>query len=295
MRIAVFTKNRTNPAYMAARLGADRAAAVFGDEVSHLVPETPDDPQEQISLIDRALAGAPDAIVLSPVHASRVDPAILRIRAAGVPVFAFVNPVEAAPTITYVGADDARLAADVAGYLFARMGGKGRVLIVGGHVESVTSIARVTAFEHAARAMPGIEVVGHCVGDYQRGVAREAVARWLGLHHEAPDAVLVANDIMAVGVIDALQAAGKRALVVGVNAIPEAIDAIREGRMLATADFNAMQMAFTATECAARHLRGERMPARVDLPVDLVDASNFHHWDRPYEARPVKTLAEILA
>jgi ribose transport system substrate-binding protein len=295
MKIAVFTKNRSNPAYMAARLGAERAAAVFGDEVAHYVPETPDDPQQQIALIDQALASAPDAIVLSPVHASRVDPAILRIRDAGIPLFAFVNPIEAAPTQTYVGADDARLAADVAGYLFARMGGRGRVLIVGGHVESVTSIARVTAFEQAARAAPGIEIVSRCVGDYQRVVARDAVARWLGDHREVPDAFLVANDIMAIGVIEALQAEGQRAWVVGVNAIPEAIHAIREGRMLATADFNAMQMAYTVTECAARHLRGERMPAHVELPVELVDASNFQHWDRPYEARPVKTLAEILA
>ncbi|MDM0074446.1 sugar ABC transporter substrate-binding protein [Variovorax sp. J2P1-59] len=295
MRIAVFTKNRSNPAYMAARLGADRAAALFGDEVVHYVPDRPDDPDQQIALIDQALATAPDAIVLSPVHASRVDPAILRIRAMGIPLFAFVNPVEAVPTVGYVGADDARLAADVARYLFGRMNGQGRVLIVGGHVESVTSMARVSAFERVARERPDIRVVGHCVGDYQRGVAREAVSRWLAEHCEAPDAFLVANDIMAVGVIEALQAAGLRALVVGVNAIPEAIAAIREGRMLATADFNAMQMAFTVTECAARHLRGETVPAHVELPVDLVDATNFQHWDRPYEARPVKTLSEILA
>jgi len=41
---------------------------------------------------------------------------------------------------------------------------------------------------------------------------------------------------MAVGVLDALQAAGREAAVVGVNAIPEAIAAILAGRMLATAD-----------------------------------------------------------
>ena len=51
MTIAVFTKNRTNPAYEAARLGADRTAARLGWRTMHSVPEKPDDGEEQIGLI----------------------------------------------------------------------------------------------------------------------------------------------------------------------------------------------------------------------------------------------------
>ena len=49
--IAVFTKNRTNPAYEAARLGADRTANRLGASTIHYVPETPDSVPEQIALI----------------------------------------------------------------------------------------------------------------------------------------------------------------------------------------------------------------------------------------------------
>ena len=52
-RIAVFTKNRTNPAYDAARLGAERTAARFGATVVHFVPDSPDNVDEQIVLIER--------------------------------------------------------------------------------------------------------------------------------------------------------------------------------------------------------------------------------------------------
>lgn len=78
MRLAVFTKNLTNPAYGAARLGAERAAASYGAEVLHFVPKKGDDPEEQSALIERALAlqPRPDAFVLSPVHASKVNPAL---------------------------------------------------------------------------------------------------------------------------------------------------------------------------------------------------------------------------
>lgn len=292
MKIAVFTKNFTNPAYGAARLGAERAAALWGAEVMHFVPKKGDDPQEQSALIDQALALKPDAFVLSPVHASKVDPAIRRIAAAGIPMIGFVNPILAAPSVSYVSSDDFQLAFAIAQYLFAHLKGQGRVLMVSGPQESFTSLERLRGFRAAARQHPGIELAGVVVGDYVQEVAREQTALWLR-EHPALDGCLVANDIMAVGVLDALDAAGRSAAVVGVNAIPQAIAAIGQGRMLATADFNAMQMAFLATECAVRHLRGEAVPGVVELPVQIVDRSNYQQWDQPYAQRPVITLEQL--
>ncbi|MBX3608847.1 MAG: sugar ABC transporter substrate-binding protein [Hydrogenophaga sp.] len=295
MRLAVFTKNLTNPAYGAARLGAERAAAALGvAEVLHFVPQTPDDPDQQIALIDEALAlnPRPDVFVLSPVHATKVDPAIRRIADAGIPMVGFVNPIDAAPSVGYVSSDDFALARSIATYLYAHHGGHARVLVITGPEQSYTSQERLRGFQAATQACPGIEWVGQLAGDYSRDVARERTAAWLNTH-DAPDACLVANDIMAIGVLDALEAAGKMATVVGVNAIPQAVEAIAAGRMLATADFNAMQMAYLAAECAVRHLRGEAIPASIELPVQIVDRGNYATWNLPYEQRPVITLEEL--
>lgn len=295
MRLAVFTKNLTNPAYGAARLGAERAAAALGGvEVLHFVPQTPDDPEQQSALIDEALAlrPLPDAFVLSPVHATKVDPAIRRVAEAGIPMIGFVNPIEAAPSVAYVSSDDHALALGIARHLFTHLQGRGRVLIVTGPQESYTSNERLRGFREAVAAFPGVTVVNVIAGDYSRDVARDRTAQWLQDHAQL-DACLVANDIMAVGVLDALDAAGRSAAVVGVNAIPQAIEAIAAGRMLATADFNAMQMAYLAAECAVRHLRGESVPERIELPVQIVDAGNCQQWNLPYPERPVVTLEQL--
>jgi ribose transport system substrate-binding protein len=63
--------------------------------------------------------------------------------------------------------------------------------------------------------------------------------------------------------------------------------------MLATADFNAQQIAYLATECAVRHLRGEPVPEAVELPVQVVDQANCGRWDRPYEQRPLIRLEDL--
>jgi ribose transport system substrate-binding protein len=82
--------------------------------------------------------------------------------------------------------------------------------------------------------------------------------------------------------------------VVGVNAIPEAVAAIAAGRMLATADFDAMKMSELATEAAIRHLRGEAVPPEIILPVQVVDAQNCTAWNAPFSARPSPRWGEIV-
>jgi ribose transport system substrate-binding protein len=294
MKLAIFTKNYSNPAYAAARLGAERAAAVWGAQVMHYVPQTPDDPEQQSSLIDQALADRPDAFVFTPVHPSRVTAAVARIHAAGIPITGFVNRLPLGPTVAYVGSSDADLAADIAQYLFAHLKGQARVAVVEGPEDSPTSRERVEAFKAVASRHPGIELVAHVRGDYQREPARRAFAALLE-SHAALDGVLCANDIMAIGVLDALQAAGRQSAVVGVNAIPQAIDAIGRGDMLATADFNAMLMCHLATECAIRHLHGEAVPTEIALPVAIVDRHNWQDWNLPYEQRHLPSLKDVAS
>jgi ribose transport system substrate-binding protein len=292
MRLAVFTKNRSNPAYAAARLGAERAAALFGAELRHYVPEIPDDPAQQSALVHEALADGSDAFVFTPVHPTKVDDAIASIRRSGLPIFGFVNRLPAGQSVSYVGSSDARLAENIAEFLFEHLRGRGEVAIVTGPTESVTSLERVAAFEAAARRHPGIRIAARSCGAYLREPAREAFAAVLRAHARI-DAVLAANDIMAIGVLDALDAAQRHAIVVGVNAIPQAVEAIAAGRMLATADFNAMQMCFLATECAIRHGRGEPVPAQIELPVAIVHGGNWRPWDLPYDQRPLMTLKDL--
>lgn len=287
MKIAVFTKNRTNPAYAAARLGADRTAARFGCTTAHYVPDTPDSVPEQIALIGKAIAEKPDAAVFVPCHETRVNGAILQFDAANIPLFNIIVPTTAGRRVTFVGSDDRALARDIAGYLFKKMGGRGAIVILEGTPASATSHLRLAGFKDALAVHPGIVVRASLPGEYQRDTARDvflsAREQWPGI-----DAVLCANDAMALGVLDALERAksGWKPLIVGVNAIPEAVAAIASGRMLATASFDAMAMSEIATEAAARHLRGEQVPAEIVLPVQVVDASNCAKWNAPFEVRP---------
>jgi len=61
--IAVFTKNSTNPAYEAFRLGADQVARIAGARTVHFVPSQPDNIEEQKAMVEQVLKNPPDAVV----------------------------------------------------------------------------------------------------------------------------------------------------------------------------------------------------------------------------------------
>jgi ribose transport system substrate-binding protein len=290
-RIAVFTKNRTNPGYEAARIGADRTARQLGASTLHYVPVVPDDVQEQIALISRAIEEKPDAVLFVPVHETHVNAAILGFDAAGIPLFNFVTRTTAGSRICFVGSDDRALAKNIASFLFEKLSGRGEIVIFEGTPASATSRERLNGFHDALASFPDIKVRMSLRGDYQRDIARRAYTEFSG-QLQGIDAVLSANDNMALGFLDAIASQGGNSsmpLVAGVNAIPEAIAAIKAGQMLATASFDPMAMSAIAMEAAIRYLQGEAIPPEIILPVQIVDAANYSEWNRPFEARPCPT------
>src|SRR5829696_36392 len=168
MWLAVFTKNRTNPAYAAARLGADRTARALGVATRHYVPNKPDDVAEQIALIDEALAARPDAFVVVPVHPTAVNAALRKIVASGIPLIGYLNRYTEAGPVSFVGSDDYALGVRIATYLYEHLHGRGSVLVVEGPKESVTSLDRLRGFRDAQKKYPDIRFAATICGDYQR-------------------------------------------------------------------------------------------------------------------------------
>ena len=67
MKIAVFTKNATNPAYESFRIGADRVARAAGARTVHFVPAKPDSVDEQTAMVEQVLRERPDIVIFIPV------------------------------------------------------------------------------------------------------------------------------------------------------------------------------------------------------------------------------------
>ena len=290
--IAVFTKNRLNPAYDAARAAADRVTAEAGARTIHYVPETPDDVGEQKALVSRALAAGVSGVVFNPTDDQAMREDLERFAAAGIPAAIFINRMEG-PALTFVGSDDIAIGQAVAKALIAGVGGKGRIVALDGTPSARTARDRAEGLRRAVAEHPGIELIDSRIGYLQRPPAKAAMAELLAKHAQI-DGVWTANDMMAFGAVDALAAAGRKAEVVGINGLPEAISNIERGAMLASADFSALNIAAIATRAVLRHLDGKPVPKEILVPAELIDRSNIGRWKVPMIDRPCPQWDEIV-
>lgn len=290
--LAVFTKNRVNPAYDAARLAVDRVATGAGARTLHYVPATPDHVGEQKALVTQALAARPDAVLFNPTDDVAMAEDVARITAVGIPVAVFINRMNV-PVVTFVGSDDVRVGEMIARALFQGLGGTGKVVALDGTPGARTARDRTEGLKRALADSPGIELVGSRVGYLQEAPARKAMEELLRDHPQI-DGVWTANDVMAFGALTALQKAGRTATVVGINGLPAAIDHIERGTMLASIDFSAFNIAAIATHAVLRHLAGRPVPSEVMVPAELIDRSNCHRWKVPFAERPIPNWADFV-
>ena len=178
-RLVVITKNKKNPAYVGARLGADRVAARHGCVVTHLTPDKPDDIDEQRALIEAARAEHPDALLIAPAHATALNGALRQVQADGTPVFCFVSRPDAFDCTCYVGSDDRALARGIAGYLFDRLERGGDVVTLEGHPDAITTAPRAAGFREAAAERGNIRIVDSRPGYFLRDGGHAAMTELL--------------------------------------------------------------------------------------------------------------------
>jgi ribose transport system substrate-binding protein len=291
--LAVFTKNRFNPAYAAARVAADQVAQQAGAQTVHFVPEKADDIVEQKALVEKALPLKPDAVVFVPVDDVAMEPELAKFAAAGIPVVVCINRMRG-EFVSFVGSDDVTVGQQSAKALFDGLGGRGCVVAIDGPTAAPTCRDRAQGVAQMLAAFPAIELLGRACGMNLRPEGRKAMEGLLAQHRQI-DGVWCANDVMAYGVLEALDAASRTAKVVGVNGLDEAIANVERGRMLATVDFSAFKICRFAAEAALRHLRGERVPREIRVPTTLIDRSNVEQWKLPVEQRPCPTWEAMVA
>ena len=292
MTIAVFTKNSTNPAYESFRIGADRVAQAAGARTVHYVPNKPDNIEEQKAFVEQVLKDRPDVVIFIPVDDVAMIEPVRRLTEANIPVVVAGNALPGR-FVTFVGADDVEIGYRQARYLFDKLGGKGRIVVIEGVPAAPTNRDRLRGYQRAFAETPGIVVLGTGAGNYQQPDGKRVMAKFLQEHAQI-DAVLSANDSMALGALEALKEAGRTTTVIGINGILDAVRQIEAGKILASVDFNMFKIGCTATRAAVRYLKGEPVPEKVMLPAEIIDKTNYKAWLVPVGERPCPEWTDVV-
>jgi ribose transport system substrate-binding protein len=290
--IATLTKGQSNPIVRGVRVGSEAMAGKLGDQSMHFVPRTENSIPEQIGLADEVLRNKPDALVFSPSDPKALLPTVEKFNAAGIAVVNVIDRLEGGQVVAYVGNDDYDLAVVTARYLLKAMGGKGNVVMLEGPPALATAVARSRGFNDALKEFPDIKLLAAKSANYARPVAQQTMRDFLRAYPQI-DGVLAANDPMAIGANEALKAASKKALVVGINASAEVLEFIKSGEILATGDYNGYVQGCLGAEIAFRHLHKQEVPKQVILKSVVIDKTNYQPYETPMDKRTCPTLDSI--
>ncbi|MER5398936.1 LacI family DNA-binding transcriptional regulator [Streptomyces sp. NPDC002599] len=151
-------------------------------------------------------AGHVDGVLLVSSHSG--DPVAEELREAGVPLVACGKPIGLGSKVSYVAADDRDGARDMVTHLLSL--GRRRIGMVTGPLDTPGGVERLAGYREVL-AEAGVEADDRLIasGDYSRA-SGEAGAEQLLDRAPDVDAVFVASDLMAQGVLTALRKAGRR-------------------------------------------------------------------------------------
>ena len=235
-----------------------------------------EDVSGQITLVEQMIAQDVDAIVIAPANSQALVPVLKRASDQGIVVVNIDNKLDPeilsteGITIPFIGPDN-RVGAKRAGEHLAQSLAKGdEVAIIEGIPSAFNAIQRAQGFKDAMNEA-GIKVVSTQAGNWEMAKANQVAA---GIVNEHPglDAILCANDNMALGAVAAIRYAGKQdtILVCGYDNIDAVRTLVEEGKVNCTIDQHGDQLAIFGIDYALEILKTGISPAGRETPVDLV-------------------------
>ncbi|QDV43312.1 D-ribose-binding periplasmic protein precursor [Stieleria neptunia] len=283
-KVALMMKSLANEFFSTMAEGAKTHQSQHADEYELIVNGIKDerDLSRQVALVDEMVAAGADAIVIAPADSKALVPSLRKAINKGVVVINIDNQLDAevlaseGVTVPFVGPDNQAGAKQVGDYLAEKLTAGDKVAILEGIRTSFNSQQRVAGFEASMKAA-GVEIVSSQSAEWEMAKANSIAASILSEHPDIK-AILAANDSMALGAIAAVKSAGKTGdvLVVGFDNISAVQQAIRDGKILATADQYGDKLAVFGIETALQLINGETdKPSDVETPVDLVTAESL--------------------
>ena len=276
--VALVLKTLNHPFFVDMRRGAQEAADRLGVNLQVQAAEREIDVDKQMQIVENMLQTGIDALVITPSGSREIVSALVKARAANVPILIVDTRLDAKAAAdagvvaqTFIGSDNyegGKLAGD---YVVTATGGKARVGILEGIPGHETGDSRLRGFRDAVSKSPGITIVASQPANWERDQGFNVFQNMLQAHPNI-DTVFAASDLMALGAIEAIAAAGKtgKIRVVGFDALDDAKKAIAAGTMDASVAQFPYEMGKAAVESAVKVLAGEKLPADIMVKLEMI-------------------------
>ena len=271
--IGVALASDTNPFYIQVKRGIDAKAKELGWKVSYVsaneVVATQNDG------IGDLIAQRVDAIIVSPIDSVAVISSYDAAMRAKIPVVSVVRTVQSPSQRVAVTGNFQKIGFDTARWVARQINEAGKVAMIAGPAGADLFRNFSIGFEAGVKDSPRMSIIFKKEGPLTREFGLR-MAEDILVAHPDTKAIYCGNDEQALGAVQAVAAAGKQGqvIVTGSNAVPAALRAVKSGALSMTVDLQPVAWGALGVSTVAKLLKGESVPAEVDIDYALIDKTN---------------------
>lgn len=255
-----------NPFFVALKEGAEEQANEM--DATLTVADAQNDAAKQVNDVEDMIQKGMDLILINPTDSEAVGAAVQAANDAGIPVITVDRNAETGEVVAHVASDNVaggQLAGD---YMVELVGEGQKVVELEGIPGASATRDRGQGFNEAIDGK--LEVVAKQSANFDRAEGLTVMENILQDNKDIV-AVFAHNDEMALGAVQALEAAGMSDVkVIGFDATDDAVKAVEDGTMAATVAQKPAEIGKLGVEAAINHLKGETVEENIPVELELI-------------------------
>ncbi|MBD7945896.1 MULTISPECIES: ribose ABC transporter substrate-binding protein RbsB [Psychrobacillus] len=264
-KIGLSVSTLNNPFFVTLSDGAEAKADELGATVT--VVDAQDNASKQASDVEDLIQQGVDLIIINPVDSQAVVSSVESANAANIPVVTVDRSSEGGEVVAHIASDNVA-GGELAGEYLLELAGEGAAVVeLEGIAGSSAARDRGQGFNNVADGK--LDVVAKQTANFNRA---EGLTVMENILQSNPDikGVFAHNDEMALGALEAIEAAGKDIIVIGFDATDDAVKSVENGKLAGTIAQKPEQIGEKAMEAAIKALNGEEVEASIPVDLELI-------------------------
>jgi ribose transport system substrate-binding protein len=276
--LALSVSTLNNPFFVTLRDGAQAQAEEMG--VNLVVVDSQNDAATEASNIEDLIQRDVDALLINATDSDAVVPSVQKANEAGIPVFTIDRSAGGGEVVSHIASDNVAGGEMAGNYLAEQLDNSGNVVELQGIPGTSAARDRGEGFNNVMDQKDNIEVVARQAANFDRTEGLNVFQNILQAQPEI-DGVFAHNDSMVLGAIQAAESADRaeNIVFVGFDAIDDAVQAVKDGRLDATVAQQPAEMGRLGVETAMAYLDGSEVEDYVPVPLKLVTSENADQFD----------------
>ena len=266
--IGLVVSTLNNPFFVTLKDGAAKKAKALGYQL--IVLDSQNDSAKELSNVEDLVQQQIDVLLINPTDSDAVVNAVKSANNAKIPVITIDRASNGGQVVTHIASDNVAGGKMAAEFIAKQLKGKGKVVELQGIPGTSAARDRGKGFNDGLKAYSGIKVVAQQGADFDRQKGLSVMENILQAQPEL-NAVFAHNDEMALGALKAIQAAKRTGiLVVGFDAIDDAVKAVKAGQMAATVAQQPDLMGELGVTNADKVLKGQKVEKAIPVSLKLI-------------------------